>query len=117
MSVKNRSPDGYDTLCNSEEAATRIMVTCTAVEISNDAYIELSKPVLGPATDVYFIELPLLIEADLDVLVRLSKFNSIEHRILGMQALISAFANDPDLLTYLPLPCVSKASTACINWM
>ncbi len=49
------------------------------------------------------------------MLVRLSKFNSVEHRVLDMQALINAFNNDPDLATIpsLSLPSVIQALFVC----
>ena len=43
--------------------------------------------------------LPLIAETNLDVIVRLSQFNSKELRLLHMKALIQAFTNDPDLAT------------------
>ena len=85
--------------CNAEEADTRIWL-----HVANSAGHK--KLVLSPDTDVYHIGLPIVAETDLDVLVRLSTFNSPEHRILDMQALISAFVNDPgqNLLISLRLP-------------
>jgi hypothetical protein len=87
----NTSPQSDPTLlCNAEEGDTRIWL-----HTLNSAGTK--KLVLSPDTDVYHIGLPLVTDTDLNVLVRLSKFNSIEHRILDMQALISAFHNDPEL--------------------
>ena len=55
------------------------------------------KLVLSPDTDVYHIGLPIISRTELDVVVRLSPFSSLEHCLLDMQALIKAFRNDPDL--------------------
>ena len=93
----NTNKESDDTLlCNAEEADTRVWLHTT-----NSAGTK--KLVLSPDTDVYHIGLPIVAETSLDVLVRLSKFNSIEHRILDMQALISAFVNDPEL-AHIPSP-------------
>ena len=43
--------------------------------------------------------------------MRLSKFYSKEHGIFDLQALISAFFNDPELAH------ISNESTVCIKWM
>ncbi len=73
------------------------------------------KLVLSPDTRVYHIGLPIVAAINNDVLVRLIKFNSVEHRILDMQALINAFNNDPDLATIpsLSLPSVIQALFVC----
>ena len=62
------------------------------------------KLVLSPDTDVYHIDILIVAETDLVVLVRLSTINSTEHRIPDMQALISAFVNDPELAHILYIP-------------
>ena len=55
------------------------------------------KLVLSPDTDVFHIGLPIVAQTDLDVIVRLSPFSSLEQRLLNLPALISAFEDDPDL--------------------
>ena len=60
------------------------------------------KLVLSPDTDVYHIGLPIIADTNIDVVVRLSSFNSLEHRYLHMQALLSAFHNDPELAPVNP---------------
>ena len=52
------------------------------------------KLILSPDTDVYHIGLPVIAQ---NVIVQLSSFSSIELRLLDLQALISAFNNDPHL--------------------
>ena len=105
----NTSPLSDDTLlCNAEEADTRIWLH-TLNSAGN------KKLILSPDTEVYHIGLPFVAETDLDVLVRLSKFNSVEHKILDMQALISAFNNDPEL-AHIPstsLPSVMQTLFVC----
>ena len=76
--------------CNAEEADTRIWLH--AVHSAGK-----KKLVLSPDTDVYHIGLPIVAQTDFDVLVRLSKFNAVEHKLLDVQALIHAFTNDPEL--------------------
>ena len=76
--------------CNAEEADIRIWL-----HVLNSAGSK--KLVLSPDTDVYHIGLPIISRTELDVVVRLSPFSSLEHRLLDMQALIKAFRNDPDL--------------------
>ena len=51
---------------------------------------------------VYHIGLPIVSQTTLDVNVRLISFFPLELRILDMQALISAFRNNPDLATVPP---------------
>ena len=98
---KNTNPQSDDALsCNAEEADT-----CTSIwlHVANSA--DHKKLVLSPDTEVYHIGLPIVAETDLDVLVRLSTFSSTEHRILDMQALISAFVlMTQNLLISLCLP-------------
>ena len=67
--------------------------------------------VLSPDTDVYHIGLSFIVGTDLDVIVRLSQFNSKELRLLHMQHLISAFTNDPDLAA-IPRPLIPLAIQA-----
>jgi len=78
--------------CNAEESDTRVWL-----HVVNSA--GQRKLVLSPDTDVYHIGLPFLGRTTLDVLVQLSPFSSLELRLLDMQALLTAFANDPDLGT------------------
>ena len=77
-------------VCNADESDTRIWL-----HVMNSA--GQKKLVLSPDTDVYHIGLPIVADTTIDVLVRLNPFSSLELRLLDMQALISAFANDPDL--------------------
>ena len=89
----NTPPQPDSTLtCNAEESDSRIWL-----HVLNSA--GENKLVLSPDTDVYNIGLPLIAETNLDVIVRLSQFNSKEPRLLHMKALIQAFTNDPDLAT------------------
>ena len=46
---------------------------------------------------MYHIGLTVIAETDLDVIVRLSPFSSIEQRLLHLPALLTSFKNDPDL--------------------
>ena len=55
------------------------------------------KLVLSPDTDVYHIGLRIIAETELDVMVRLSPFSSIEQRLLDLPALLLSFKNDLDL--------------------
>ncbi len=109
MYVHMNSPQKDDALqYNAEEADTRIWLH-TVNSAGN------KKLILSPDTDVYHIGLPIVAETNLDVLVRLSKFNSVEHRILDMQALINALNNDPEL-AHIPstsLPSVIQALFVC----
>lgn len=41
----------------------------------------------------------MVAETDLEVIVRLSTFSSVEHRLLDMQALVKAITDDPQLHT------------------
>lgn len=81
------------------------------------------KLVLSPDTDVYHIGLPIIIaKTDVDVVVRLSPFSSLEHRLLDMQALIKAFNNDPELagIDSTQIGCVIQMifiSTECVNFI
>ena len=84
------APQSDNILCNAEEADTRIWL-----HTINSA--GQKKLVLSPDTDVCHIGLPIVAESDLDVLVRLNTFHSVEQRFLDMQALINAFAHDPEL--------------------
>ena len=81
--------------CNAEESDTRIWL-----HVVNSA--GQKKLVLSPDTDVYHIGLPIVAGTGLDVVVRISPFSSLELRLLDMQALLSAFANDPDLAMIPP---------------
>ena len=80
---------------NAEESDTRIWL-----HVVHSAGHK--KLVLSPDTDVYHIGLPIVAGTTFEVLVRLSPFSSLELRILDVQALISAFGNDPDLATIPP---------------
>jgi len=92
-------------MCNTEETDYRIWLH--ALNSAGD-----KKLVLSPDTDVYHIGLSFVVGTDLDVIVRLSQFNSKELRLLHMQHLISAFTNDPDLAAILrPLAQVLFALT------
>ena len=50
---------------------------------------------------MYHIGLPFVAGTSFQVMVKLSPFTSLEQKYLDMQALIRAFANDPDLA---PIP-------------
>ena len=73
------------------------------------------KLVLSPDTDIYHIGLPIVNGTDLECLIRLSLFNSIEHQFLDIQALISAFHNDPELAALDPvaIPSVMQMVYIC----
>ena len=73
------------------------------------------KLVLSPDTDIYQIGLPIVNGTDLECLIRLSFFNSIEHQFLDIQALISAFHNDPELAALDPvaIPSVMQMVYIC----
>lgn len=87
----NTSPECDHTLsCNAEESDTRIWL-----HVVNS--VGTKKLVLSPDTDIYHIGLPIIAGTTLDVVVRLSPFSSLEHRLLDMQALILAFRNYPNL--------------------
>ena len=81
--------------CNAEESDTRIWL-----HVLHSAGTK--KLILSPDTDVYHIGLPIIANTDLDIIVRLSTFNSLEHRFLDIQALIRALRNDPDLAAIEP---------------
>ena len=101
-------PQPDDSLyCNAEESDTRIW---------NSAGTK--KLVLSPDTDVYHIGLPIVAGTDLECVVRLSMFNSTEHRLLDLQALVTAFQNDPSFaaIEQVTLPSVMQMlfiSTGC----
>ena len=67
-------------LCNTEESDTRIWL-----HVVNSAGTR--KLVLSPDTDVYHIGLPIIAGTNLECIVRLSSFNSIEHKFLDIQLL------------------------------
>ena len=97
--------------CNAEESDTRIWLHT----INSHG---LNKLILSPDTDVYHIGLPIVAGTNLYVIVRLSSFSSIELRLLDIQALNTAFNNDPDLAAIPPpsIPQVLQAlfvSTGC----
>ena len=75
---------------NAEESDTRIWL-----HVLHSAGTK--KLVLSPDTDVYHIGMTVIAETDLDVIVRLSPFSSIEQRLLHLPALLTSFKNDPDL--------------------
>ena len=76
--------------CNADESDTRIWLHVLHSPGTR-------KLVLSPDTDVYHIGLPVIAPTNLDVLVRLSTFSSIEQRFLDLQALLKSIRNDPDL--------------------
>ena len=83
----NQNPKSDPCLqCNAEESDTRIWL-----------HTWQQKLILSPDTDVYHIGLPVIAQTNLNVIVQLSSFSSIELRLLDLQALISAFNNDPHL--------------------
>lgn len=86
--------------CNAEETDTRIWL-----HTINSA--GKKKLILSPDTDVYHVGLPIVSRTDLDVLVRLNPFTSLEQRILNMQSLIKAFTDDPEL-AHIPPPQLSS---------
>ena len=75
---------------NAEESDTRIWL-----HVLHSAGTR--KFVLSPDTDVYHIGMTIIAETQLDIVVRLSPFNSIEQRLLDLPALLRSFKNDPDL--------------------
>ena len=75
---------------NAQESVTRIWL-----HVLRSAGVK--KLVLSPDTDVYHLGLPVIAHTNLEVIVRLSSFSSLELRLLNMQALVNAFENDPDL--------------------
>ena len=81
--------------CNAEESDTRIWL-----HVINSAGTK--KLVLSPDTDIYHIGLPIITTTEFDIVVQLSSFSSLEHRLLDMQALIKALRNDPDLAVIDP---------------
>ena len=87
----NQNPKSDPCLrCNAEESDTRIW-------LHNVNSCGNRKLILSPDTDVYHIGLPVIAQTNLNVIVQLSSFSSIELRLLDLQALISAFNNDPHL--------------------
>ncbi|XP_064384664.1 uncharacterized protein LOC135333611 [Halichondria panicea] len=95
--------------CNAEESDTRIWL-----HVINS--VGTRKLVLSPDTDVYHVGLPLVAGTQLECNVRLSLFNSTEHRFLDIQALLTAFENDPSLAAIEQLPAVMQMlyiSTGC----
>lgn len=86
--------------CNAEESDTRIWLHAITLNCQK-IYI------LSPDTDVYHIGLPIITDTHLNVIVRLSPFSSAELRLLNMQALNTAFNNDPELA---PIPPFSIGS-------
>ena len=93
---------------NAEESDTRIWL-----HVMNSA--GQNKLVLSPDTDVYHIGLPFIAGTNLSVQVRLSSFSSLEVRLLDVQALISAFTDDPDLsfIPRLQCPSLIQAMYVC----
>ena len=73
------------------------------------------KLVLSPDTDVYHIDLPIIASTHIECVVRLSSFNSLEHRFLDIQALLAAFQNDPRLaaVDQVSLPSVMQMLYLC----
>ena len=59
--------------------------------VSGSLYLALTP------TCTIIIGLPVITHTNLEVIVRLSPFSSLELRLLNMQALVHAFENDPDL--------------------
>ena len=105
-------PQSDDSLyCNAEESDTRIWL-----HVMNSAGNK--KLVLSPDTDVYHVGLPIVAGTELECTVRLNVFNSTEQRFLDLQALITAFQNDPSLaaIEQVTLPSVMQMlyiSTGC----
>ena len=96
---------------NTEESDSRIWL-----HVLNSAGTK--KLVLSPDTDIYHIGLSIVSGTNLECIIRLSLFNSIEHHFLDLQALISAFQNGPDLAAVDPetIPSVMQMvfiSTGC----
>ena len=101
----NRTPHCNSRLaCNAEELDMRIWL-----HVIHSA--GQKKLVLSPDTD----GLPIVSQTMLEVNVCLSSFSSLELCILDMQALISAFRNDPDLATIPPslLPSAVQVVHVC----
>ena len=91
MVTFNRNPQTDQNLyCNAEESNTQIWLHTI------HSY-GTKKLILSLDTDVYHIGLPVTATTDLDVLVQLSFFTSVELSLLDIQALKRAFMNDPDL--------------------
>lgn len=86
--------------CNAEESDTRIWLHAVT---SNGQKIYI----LSPDTDVYHIGLPIVAETNLNVIVQLSSFSSVELRLLNMHALNTAFNNDPELAAVPPISVAS----------
>jgi len=92
MFVTRQTPPTVDErlTSNAEESDTRIWLHVLHSEGTR-------KLVLSPDTDVYHIGLRVIAGTELDVIVRLSPFSSIEQRLLHLPALLTSFNNDPDL--------------------
>ena len=107
--TREGSPTCDDTLsCNAEESDSRIWLHVLNSTGNN-------KLVLSPDTDVYLIGLPIVGRSGLDVMVRLSAYNSLQHRYLDMQALLEALKNDPELASLQPdlIPAVMQKLFIC----
>jgi hypothetical protein len=105
----NGTPQCHESLaCNAEESDTRIWL-----HVVNSA--GQKKLVLSPDTDTYHVGLPVIAGTNLDVIVQLSPFSSLELRLLDVQSLIKAFMNDPDLATIQPsvLPSAMQVMYIC----
>lgn len=76
--------------CNADESDTRIWL-----HVMNSSGI--NKLVLSPDTDVYHIGLRIVSLSHVHVIVKLSPFNTVQHRYLDLRRLNHALSNDPDL--------------------
>ena len=76
--------------CNAEESDTRIWLQ--ALHLAGT-----KKLILSPDTEVYHVGLPIIANTNLDVIVRLSTFNALEHCFLTVQSFIRALKDVPDL--------------------
>jgi len=92
MSIHGRGVpcDEPQLLCDAEESDTQIWLHVMNVTSTNVL-------VLSPDMDVYHIGLPIVANSSHHVLVRVSKFNERELKLVDMQALINAFHDDPSL--------------------
>lgn len=107
----NKAPICNDHLtCNAEESDTRIWLNVTHSHGQR-------KLVLSPDTDVYHVGLPFIAGSSLKVIIKLSPLTSLEQRFLDMQALLTAFSNDPDLVVPQALqPSVMQMVFVCTGY-
>ena len=76
--------------CNAEETDTRLWLHVARTECNQIL-------VLSPDTDVYLIGLPLECTSEKNIIVQISKMNSMELKLLCLNQLVQALQNDPDL--------------------